>query len=74
MINTSSHVKKNTEKSLSARNHTYYDVLKDAGISMGEFTLQNHKSTHDQPNNFLDGFHTKRYENGDIYSGYFINN
>ena len=47
IMNTSSLVKKNTEKSLSARNNTYYDVLRDAGISMGDITLRNHTSTQD---------------------------
>ena len=73
MLKTSSVVKNNTEKSLTAQNPTYYEVLKDADISMADFTLRNHKSTQDQSNDCWDGYHIKRYANGDIYTGQFIN-
>ena len=71
MKNMSSIARNNQEKSLNALNHTQYDVLKDAGISMVDSTHRNHKSTHDQSNDCWDGYHVKQYENGDMYSGYF---
>ena len=38
---------------------------------MADLTLRNSKTTQDQTNDCWDGFHVKRYANGDIYSGEF---
>ena len=40
---------------------------------MADFTHRNHKSNHNQSNDCWDGYHVKQYENGNIYSGHFIN-
>ena len=54
-------------------NNTHFDLLKDTSMTYNDFTNRNNNQVQGQTDNCWDGFHTKRYRNGNIYTGLFLN-
>ena len=70
---TSSTVKNEKQKLKEALFHTHYDLFNDTSMSLNDNLKRNHDPEYDFSDECYDGFHTKQYENGDVYTGSFIN-
>ena len=50
-------------------NNTHFDLLKDTSMTINDFTNRNNNQAQGQTDDCWDGFHTKRYRNGNVYIG-----